>query len=163
MMLINRKGHQKGIAIVEFTIVASVLLLVLFTIMDAGRYMFTAQTLNDITRKAARLATVCQVGDADIATMPSIVEIAPSTFSASNLTIQYLNNSGGIVTNPASNYAAIASVRATVSNVGYQSFSLFPLFTSGDAFADFVTEVPAENLGVLRETKNRTGDKKTDC
>ncbi len=149
MMLTNRKRLQKGIAIVEFTIVASALLLVLFTIMDAGRYMFTAQTLNDITRKAARLATVCQVGDADIATMPSIVEIAPSTFSASNLTIQYLNSSGGgVVTNPASNYAAIASVRATVSNVGgYQSFSLFPLFTSGDAFADFVTEVPAENLG----------------
>lgn len=163
MMKKNGKLKQNGIAIVEFTVVASVLLLVLFTIMDAGRYMFTAQTLNDITRKAARLASVCQVADPDITSMASILENAPSTFSPSNLTITYLNKNGGEVSSPASNYGAIAFVRAKVSNVGYQSFSLLPLFTSADAFPDFITEVPAENLGVLRETKNRTGDKKTDC
>ena len=163
MSCYNRKRSQKGIAVVEFTIVASVLLLVLFTIMDAGRYMYTSQILNDITRQAARLATVCQVGDPDIGDAAGITANAPSTYSSSNLTIEYLNESGAVVANPASNYDAIKSVRAKVNNVGYQSFSLLPLFTSSDAFPEFVTEVPAENLGVLRETKNRTGDKKTDC
>lgn len=156
-------SNQNGIAIVEFTVVASVLLLVLLTIMDAGRYMFTAQSLNDITRQTARMASVCQVADPDITSMQSIIDNAPSTFTPANLTITYLNKTGGVVSSPASNYEDIAFVRATVSNVSYQSFSLLSLFTSTNAFPDFATEVPAENLGVIRETKNRTGDKKTDC
>ncbi|WCE29116.1 TadE/TadG family type IV pilus assembly protein [Vibrio sp. SCSIO 43137] len=163
MNRIHSKVRQSGIAVIEFTIVATVLLLVLFTIMDAGRYMYTSQILNDMTRQAARLATVCQVGDPDIATNASVTANAPSSYQSTSMVIEYLDKDGVKLTSPETKYDEIAFVRATVKDVGYQSFSLLPLFTSSDAFPDYVTEIPAENLGVLRETKNRTGDKKTDC
>ena len=159
------RAKQTGLAVIEFTIVSSVLLLVLFSIMDAGRYMYTAQVLNDITRKTARMAAVCKVEDkSTMPTLSAITSHAPSQFSvAANLTIDYVDIDGKPVPAPASdNYDAIVFVRATVSNVAYQSFSLLSVFTSSNAFPDFVTEVPAENLGVLKPTKNRT-ESTTDC
>ncbi len=158
------RTKQTGLAVIEFTIVSSVLLLVLFSIMDAGRYMYTAQILNDITRKTARMAAVCKVEDKNsMTTLSTITSHAPSQFSvAANLTIDYIGLDGQSVPTPASNYSAIVFVRATVSNVAYQSFSLLSIFTSSNAFPDFVTEVPVESLGVLKPTKNRN-ESTTDC
>ena len=49
---------QQGITIVEFTLVASTLLLLVFAILELGYFTFNLQALNDLTRRAARIATV---------------------------------------------------------------------------------------------------------
>ena len=84
------REHQSGLAIVEFTVVSSALLLMLFGIISFGYYMFSLQMVNEITRKAARLASVCYVTDsADINTLV-IDSNAPSDFTTSHLVIEYL-------------------------------------------------------------------------
>lgn len=55
----RRMRCQLGITIVEFTVVASSLLLLVFAILELGYFTFNLQALNDLTRRAARIATVC--------------------------------------------------------------------------------------------------------
>lgn len=53
-------GRQRGRgqALVEFALVAPVFFLVLFAIVEAGRFMFYYETLNNATREGARYAIV---------------------------------------------------------------------------------------------------------
>jgi hypothetical protein len=55
----RREGTGKrGQALVEFALVAPVFFLVLFAIIEAGRFMFYYETLNNATREGARYAIV---------------------------------------------------------------------------------------------------------
>ncbi|MFA0676813.1 TadE/TadG family type IV pilus assembly protein, partial [Vibrio sp. 10N.222.51.A6] len=58
------KKHS-GLAIIEFTIVSWLVFLLIFLILALGAYVFSLQIVNEATRKAARLATVCYVLDRD--------------------------------------------------------------------------------------------------
>jgi hypothetical protein len=50
--------RRRGQALVEFALVAPVFFLVLFAIIEAGRFMFYYETLNNATREGARYAIV---------------------------------------------------------------------------------------------------------
>jgi hypothetical protein len=52
------RRHGRGQALAEFALVAPVFFLVLFTIIEAGRFMFYYETLNNATREGARYAIV---------------------------------------------------------------------------------------------------------
>ncbi|ERB66226.1 hypothetical protein N779_05855 [Vibrio coralliilyticus OCN008] len=54
---------QKGVTIIEFTLVSTTLLLIIFGVIEVGRYVYSLQVVNDMTRVAARLAVVCRVED----------------------------------------------------------------------------------------------------
>jgi hypothetical protein len=160
----QRLGRQSGIAIVEFSMVSLVLLMVLFAIMDGGRYMHSSQMLNDMTRKAARLATVCYVLDkTDIPALHTITVNAPVGFHPQNLHIAYLDLAGNVVLDPVGDFSSIAFVRARVSDVSYQFMSLLSVFNSEDAFPEFETILPIESLGVIRPNPNNLSGTKTNC
>lgn len=53
-----RRRRTRGQALVEFALVAPVFFLVLFAIVEAGRFMFYYETLNNATREGARYAIV---------------------------------------------------------------------------------------------------------
>jgi Flp pilus assembly protein TadG len=52
-----RRGHR-GQSLVEFALVLPIFAIMLFGIIDLGRYVFTANSLNNGAREAARFASV---------------------------------------------------------------------------------------------------------
>jgi hypothetical protein len=54
----HARGRTRGQALVEFALVAPVFFLILFAIIEAGRFMFYYETLNNATREGARYAIV---------------------------------------------------------------------------------------------------------
>jgi hypothetical protein len=53
-----RRRRSRGQALVEFAIVAPMFFLVLFAVVEAGRFMLYYETLNNATREGARYAIV---------------------------------------------------------------------------------------------------------
>ena len=54
----QRSGRVRGQALVEFALVAPIFFLVLFSIIEFGRYVYTVQILNEAAREGARYAIV---------------------------------------------------------------------------------------------------------
>lgn len=52
------RTHRRGQALVEFAMVAPIFFLVLFAIIEGGRFVFVYETLNNATREGARYAIV---------------------------------------------------------------------------------------------------------
>src|SRR6186997_2449361 len=53
-----RPGRDRGQALVEFALVAPMFFLLLFGIIEAGRFIFYYEVLNNATREGARYAIV---------------------------------------------------------------------------------------------------------
>lgn len=72
-----RKG-QRGVAAVEFALVAGVFFSLLIGIMEMGRVLFYWNTATEATRLGARIAVVCDLDDTAIKTrMTSLFPIVP--------------------------------------------------------------------------------------
>ncbi|WP_375752971.1 TadE/TadG family type IV pilus assembly protein [Vibrio sp. HN007] len=142
----------RGIAIVEFTVVATALLIIMFGIFEVGRFVYSVQMLNEVTRKVARLAAVCHVSDQNsIAIMPEVTSTLPAGFSSASIVVEYLDESENVVANPVGNFGDISFVRARVTNISYTFFNVLENLNSDSSFIpSFETTIPAENLGVLR-------------
>jgi Flp pilus assembly protein TadG len=54
----NGRRSRRGQALVEFALIAPIFFLVLFTIVEAGRFIFYYEVLNNATREGARYAIV---------------------------------------------------------------------------------------------------------
>jgi Flp pilus assembly protein TadG len=54
----HRHGRSRGQALVELAIVLPFFALLLFGIIDLGRYVYTANALNEAAREAARMGSV---------------------------------------------------------------------------------------------------------
>ncbi|MGR5537410.1 TadE/TadG family type IV pilus assembly protein [Vibrio campbellii] len=156
------KRHQAGITMVEFSIVGSVFFLLLFAIFELAIFAYHLQLMNDISRRAARLAAVCVVNDPDIKPL-ALSEGAPPGFEEANIEVRYLkleepdNDDGDEETK----HQDIRYVQARIVNFDYGFLLLKFLGENGIVpIQDFRTVLPAESLGVLRsDDKN----KKTDC
>jgi hypothetical protein len=149
---------QSGLATVEFAIVAGVLLIVIFAIIDISRLYFTVASLNEVTRRGARVAAVCPVDD------PAIAQIA--VFNASgdsgsspivaglqpqHIDIGYLDADGAPVASPAgAGFLNIRYVRVRI-NGDFQLQIFIPGFSQLIPVADFAATLPRESLGIPRE------------
>ena len=60
------RGHQYGVAAVEFALVSSVFFIFLFGIMEMGRMLFYWNSAVEATRFGARIAVVCDLNDTAI-------------------------------------------------------------------------------------------------
>ena len=150
------KQKQKGVYSVEFSIVAAVFFVLFFAVIEGARLMYTWNVLTEVSRRGARLATVCNVlSDTDnpqSITQPTGV-LNAATFaedtlipnlSSANINLSYLDYSGNI----ASTYSQISLVRAEIVN--YQHQLLIPFFSITLNSPTFSTTFPAESLGVTR-------------
>lgn len=155
------KRHQTGITLIEFSIVGSVFLLLLLLIFELAIYVYQLQSINDISRRAARIAAVCVVNDPDIKQL-ALTENVPPGFSTDNILIEYLDGTGTTIANPVDNHINIRFVQATVVNFSYGFTQLLNLLGENGIVQvqDFRTVLPAESLGVLR---SNNADEKTDC
>lgn len=66
MRLRQRSGRDRGAAAVEFALVAPLLLLLIFAVIDFGRMFNQLITTTEAAREAARLAAVQPSGDIDV-------------------------------------------------------------------------------------------------
>ena len=141
-----RPRRQRGAALIEFALVSLLFLTMLFSIVEFARLMYVYNSLQEITRRAAREATVRWKSDADQATVKSLALFNGSTLPAgaeitsASITIEYLKANGTPVTSfPADagdNLSAcgdatrtdncIYSVRVSIGSVKYSPMvSLF--------------------------------------
>ncbi len=157
---------QKGLSVIEFTIVSTALLLIIFSVIEVGRYMYSLQVINDITRVAARLAVVCRVEDqADIPGL-AVPSYAPGGLQATDIVIDYLDESGNLVTGTLTDddvFSTISYVRARVVDFNYQYTGLlrFINLTGLLPVPEFETIRPRENLGHHRRSDGTSSS--SDC
>jgi Flp pilus assembly protein TadG len=144
------RRRQQGVTTVEFAIVASVLFTLIFGVIEFGRALFVANALAESTRRGARTAAVCPVGDpwpaqvAILANADGTSLIAPDLTTA-NVAVSYLNAAGAPIANPAANYASIAYVQ--VSIVDYTQQLLIPFVLPSLLMPSFTATLPIESLG----------------
>lgn len=93
---------QFGAALVEFALIALVFFTVVFGLIEWGRLLFTMNTLTEMTRRGARLATVCPPSDSKIlhqTLFNSPTDTATSShilpfITTAHIRIKYLDHNG---------------------------------------------------------------------
>jgi hypothetical protein len=86
---VSRTSHgQRGVAAVEFAVVASLFFTMLLGVMEMGRLLWTWNAAVEATRLGARLAVVCDMNDDTI--RDRMVERLPQLDGTANVSIQYL-------------------------------------------------------------------------
>jgi hypothetical protein len=145
MTTIQQHRYQRGITSVEFSIIGTLLFILLFGVIEFGRLLSTFTVLGESTRRAARLATVCPVNDPGI-TNTGLFGSLPG-FTSANLQIQYLGDDGGVLNSPSgSDYAAIQYVQVYVKD--YSISLAIPLINPSITAPAFPVTLPRESLGV---------------
>jgi hypothetical protein len=148
--------RQRGLATVEFAIVGLATLIILFMAIEMGRMMFTLNTLAEVTRRGARVASVCTVDNPAISRIAIFNDAAtdgPSPIlgklTTNNMRVEYLDKDGGVLSGAAGDediYLQIEYVRVRV--VGYQHQLIIPGMSLSIMAPEYPTTVPRESLGV---------------
>jgi Flp pilus assembly protein TadG len=150
-------NRQSGLATVEFAIVAGVLLTVIIAVIDISRLYFSVASLNEATRRGARVAAVCPVGDPAIAQI-AVFNVAGDAGSSpivaglqtQHVDIEYLNADGGPVASPAGvGFTNIRYVRVGI-NGSFQLQTFIPGFSQMIPVTSFTATLPRESLGIPR-------------
>lgn len=146
-------SRQNGTTTVEFAIVAVAFFMVLFGVIEMGRALFVVNTLTEATRRGARLATVCPVGDPAPASAAVFADgNGGSTvvygLTTGNVEIDYLDSSGAVLPSPTTSFNSIAYVRTKI--VGFTLPLLIPFVMPTLSLSGFATTLPRESLGIPR-------------
>jgi len=160
------RHQQYGAAAVEFALIAMLFFTLLFGILEFGRLFYIYNTVQEVTRRAAREAVVNNINETDSnpakglalfggTSLPAGVEI-----KVANIKIEYLNASGVPLTgtslpgNAEENLSAclvgpagcITFVRVSITGATYAPMVGLFTFFSVPIPASTVT-MPAESLG----------------
>jgi Flp pilus assembly protein TadG len=158
---LNRR-RMRGVYVVEFAIIGLLLFTVLFGVLEMGRLYFTVNSLDEVVRRGARLAAVCDIQDPVIlrrAIFNAASESGASSLitglKTADLTLVYLNENGAAVTNPndlvsGNGFSAIRYVQLRV--VGFPFQLLIPGFGGVFTLPTFRSTIPRESLGRHAET-----------
>ena len=143
---------QRGLSVVEFAIVAAVLFILIFAVIEVGRAFFVGATLDEAARRGARMAAVCPINDPAIVQAAAFDNNVIPDLDAGDISVEYLNIGGGVVGNPTdpNGFRQIRFVRVSV--VGYQHQMFIPFATALLPFTmpQFATVLPRESLGIPR-------------
>ena len=151
---------QRGLSTVEFALVANVVFILMFAVFEIGRAYFVYASLDEVTRRGARVAVVCPVNDPAIGRMAifnTSGNAGPSSLvsglTPAHIAVEYLDQNNAVVTNPAeaAGFMQIRYVRVRV--VGYQHQMQVPFVSGITKFfmPEFSAVLPRESLGIPRE------------
>lgn len=153
---ITPSRRQKGAALVEFAIIGSVALMLVFAVLEIARATFVVNALSEATRRGARMATVCPINDPAIAEAATFNAPGTGTTSpivkyldTSDFALEYLDANGAVVGDPVGNFGLIRYVRVRV--VDFRHELLIPFVNVNFTMPEFVTVLPRESLGVPRD------------
>ena len=137
--------RQRGTTTVEFAIVGAVTLMMLFTVIEFSRILFTLNMLDEGARRGARVAAVCDVGNAAIAEAATFLTLPGLT--TSNVVTEYLADDGSLLADPAGgDYGSIESVRVRI--VDYAFPVAIPFIAVSFSAPTISAALPRESLGV---------------
>ena len=152
----NRKRMQ-GTYVVEFAIIGALIFTLLFGALEIGRLYFTINALDEVVRRGARLASVCNISDPVVlrraifnaATDAGASQII-TDLATTNLTLTYLDVNGAQVGNPAdtsgaNGFRAIRYVQLSLQNFVFNLF--IPGFGVPITLPTFRATLPRESLG----------------
>ena len=144
-------NKQSGLSTVEFALVALVLFLLIFGVIEIARAFFVTSLLDEATRRGARMAVVCPINDPEIFQAAAFNNTLIPDLDAGDITVEYLDSAGAIVGNPAdpTGFRQIRYVRARV--VGYQHQMFIPLVAALFVMPEYATVLPRESLGIPRQ------------
>jgi Flp pilus assembly protein TadG len=132
-------ARLRGVATVEFALVCFMFLLLVFGALEFARVLYIHNTLQEVTRRAAREMTVRWIDDEDTAKTLALFGAASlpggAEITKSSIVIEYLNSAGSAVTtvpaDPGDNLSAcgdaarvndcIYSVRVSIADDVYYS------------------------------------------
>jgi Flp pilus assembly protein TadG len=145
--------RQRGTTTVEFAIVCTALMVVVFAVIELSRALFVINTLAEATRRGARMAAVCPVGDpkpAQAAVFANGSSSSPIVYglTTANVQVQYLDTNGVVVASPTTvvGFDSIRYVRVNI--VGFTQTLLIPMHVTAVPLSGFSTTLPRESLGV---------------
>lgn len=141
----QQKSKQRGMSSVEFAIVAAVFFTVLFAVVEFGRLMFVMNTLDEMTRRGARLAAVCPYTNEATTYVKNQAMFNGSLISgltADKIEVDYLQDDGSSAT-------ALSNIYyVRVGITGYEHALLIPMLNLTVPVPDFSTTIPRESMGV---------------
>lgn len=129
---------QRGVAAVEFAIVAALFFTVLLGAIEMARLLWTWNAATEATRLGARLAVVCDIGDADIVRRMRVMLPA---LQPSHVSVDYLNP--GYAPNTCTPLTC-KSVRVTLA--GYTHVPIIPFTALSIPIPAFQTTLPKEYM-----------------
>ncbi len=144
------RKNERGAALVEFAIVASIFLTVMFGILEFGRLFWTHNALKDAVRRGARYAIVRKEDAASITAVKNMVVYGdpnanPATatpvvsgLTSSNVNVEYKNFNG-----------ILLSAQATVSITNYKFQFAVPLLGTTVNMPGYRTTLPGESAGFV--------------
>lgn len=148
------KGRsQAGVTTVEFAIIGTVMMVIVFGIIEMGRALYTVNVLTEAARRGARMAAVCPVGDPKPASA-AIFDSGSGTSSVvpglttSNIQIQYLDSNGNPIANASANFSSIRYVQSSI--VGFTLPLYIPVLLPTLNLSGFTATMPRESLGIPR-------------
>jgi predicted xylose isomerase-like sugar epimerase len=144
-------NKQSGLSTVEFALVALVLFLLIFGVIEIARAFFVTSLLDEATRRGARMAVVCPINDPEIFQAAAFNNTLIPDLDAGDITVEYLDSAGAMVGNPAdpTGFRQIRYVRVRV--VGYQHQMFIPLVAALFVMPEHATVLPRESLGIPRQ------------
>jgi Flp pilus assembly protein TadG len=148
-----KRHSQSGVTTIEFAIIGTVMMVVVFGIIEMGRALYTINVLTEAARRGARMAAVCPVGDPKAASV-AIFDSGNGTssvvpgLSTSNIQIQYLDSNGAAVANPAANFSSIRYVQSSI--VSFTLPLYIPVLLPTLNLSGFTATMPRESLGIPR-------------
>lgn len=162
---------MRGVYVVEFAIIGALMFILLLGVLDIGRLFFTVGTLNEVVRRGARLAVVCQISDQDVlqrAIFNDAGELGAResrlirSLKTENLSLTYLNEDGGSA-DPVADFSSIRFVRLGINDFKFTTLlaPLVRLLSPGTEFSGFTlpefrATLPRESLGFDGESEDPT-------
>lgn len=167
----NHRKNESGKSLAEFAVVALFFFMMIFAVIEFGRFLYTHNALNDAARRGARYAVlhraeiaqdgtprvakcvknVVMYGETHIAAYPNCDPLANQPVLINGIaaaTIEVKFNGADLDGNPASPnpYGAnLGTATVTISNFVFQIS--IPLFRRGLTMQKYSTTLPAESAG----------------
>jgi Flp pilus assembly protein TadG len=144
------RKSERGAALAQFAIVATIFMTVMFGVIEFGRLFWTHNALKDAARRGARYAAVRKNDSAGITAVKNMVVYGDPNANAgtaqpvvaglttANVQVEYQNYNG-----------ILLSSRATVSIVNYQFQFAVPLIGTSITMPAYRTSLPGESAGFV--------------
>lgn len=147
------RSSQSGTTTIEFAIIGTVMMVIVFGIIEFGRALYTINVLTEAARRGARMAAVCPVGDPKPASVAIFASgsgnsTVVSGLTTANVQIQYLDVNGNAIANPSANFATISYVQASI--VGFTMPLYIPVILPTLHLSGYTATLPRESLGIPR-------------
>ncbi|KAB0636605.1 TadE/TadG family type IV pilus assembly protein [Burkholderia latens] len=130
---LRQRRAERGAAIVEFALIASILIMLLIGIFEFGRVLFYWNTASEAMRLGARTAVVCDVNAAGIA--KRVKSMLP-LLSSANVSVGYTPSGCDI--------SSCSFVTVSVTNVTVKT--MIPFVNVSIKMPPFTTRLPRESL-----------------